>query len=144
DRGSARRHRASAHGDLRLEDGEAGDRVHARGRAAEARWRGDGLGRAARKQRSKRMTDDDATAAIFEQLAVLGFPAKDKLRIWEPEGDSRFAFIAIDRGEVRAWSIDDPGAEAENRRLIHDWLRMGRTVDRVPLAEAMGLVVPRK
>jgi hypothetical protein len=50
---------------------------------------------------------------------------------------AEYAYIGINAaGQVRAISMDDPGAEQENAKLICEWLAMGRTVERVPIAEA--------
>jgi hypothetical protein len=43
-----------------------------------------------------------------------------------------FTFIGINAdGEVRSMSLDDAGCEQSNRDLIWEWLRMGRSVERI-------------
>ena len=50
---------------------------------------------------------------------------------------AEFAYIGINAaGEVRAISMDDPGSERENEKLVAEWLKMGRKVERLPWEEA--------
>lgn len=49
-----------------------------------------------------------------------------------------YAYIGInERGEVRALSMDDPGSERDNAKLVAEWLKMGRRVERLPVKEAL-------
>jgi hypothetical protein len=46
------------------------------------------------------------------------------------------AYIGINKqGEVRAFVTDDPGDEHDTAKLVAEWIRMGRTVERVTVEE---------
>lgn len=48
-----------------------------------------------------------------------------------------FAYIGVNEaGSVRAIVIDDPKYKKDTAKLIAEWVTMGRTVERVDLAEA--------
>lgn len=47
------------------------------------------------------------------------------------------AYIGINKaGSVRAIVFDDPGHETSTAEHVADWIKMGRTVERLPIKEA--------
>jgi hypothetical protein len=48
-----------------------------------------------------------------------------------------FAYVGINAaGSVRAVVIDDPKFKASTAKLLAEWVMMGRTVERMDIAEA--------
>lgn len=47
------------------------------------------------------------------------------------------AYIGINEaGECRAIVCDDPGCEKDTARMVGEWIRDGRKVERLPIEEA--------
>jgi hypothetical protein len=51
--------------------------------------------------------------------------------------DNDFAYIGVKDGSVRAIVFDDAGYEKDTAKLVAEWITMGRTVERLPRAEAL-------
>jgi len=49
-----------------------------------------------------------------------------------------FAYIGVNKaGSARAICRDDPGEEKSTARIVAGWIKMGRTVERLPMEDAM-------
>jgi hypothetical protein len=46
------------------------------------------------------------------------------------------AYIGVKDGSARAIVFDDPGYEKDTAKIVSDWIKMGRAVERLPVKEA--------
>jgi len=60
--------------------------------------------------------------------------------IYLPPQSENMAYIGIEDGRVRAICRDDPGYEKSTAKMVANWIKEGRTVERVTVTEGMARI----